>query len=133
MAKKKSIEMKHSLEPENLEMQIDRMKFKEIMYNLLSNAIKFTPQKGEVEVTSKVVDNKVQIDVSDTGIGIPEEKYEEIFDPFTQADFSSTRKFGGTGLGLALVKKYVEMHGGDITLKSEVGVGSTFTITIPIT
>ncbi len=125
--------MKHSLEPENLEMQIDRMKFKEIMYNLLSNAIKFTPQKGEVEVTSKVVDNKVQIDVSDTGIGIPEEKYEEIFDPFTQADFSSTRKFGGTGLGLALVKKYVEMHGGDITLKSEVGVGSTFTITIPIT
>jgi PAS domain S-box-containing protein len=133
MAKKKSINLKYTLEPENLEMQIDKMKFKEILYNLLGNAIKFTPQKGEVEVTSKVVDNKIQIDVSDTGIGIPEEKYEEIFAPFTQADFSSTRKFGGTGLGLALVKKYVEMHGGDITLKSEIGVGSTFTITIPIT
>ncbi|WP_158599215.1 PAS domain S-box protein [Methanohalophilus sp. RSK] len=132
MAEKKSINLEHTLEPENLEINADRMKFKEIMYNLLSNAIKFTPQKGEVKVNLKVIDDQIHVSVSDNGTGIPKEKHEEIFDPFRQADSSSTRTYGGTGLGLALVKKYVEMHGGDIWLDSEVGKGSTFTFTIPI-
>jgi signal transduction histidine kinase len=131
MAKKKSIDLHLNIKAEGLEIHVDRLKFKEIMYNLLSNAIKFTPKKGTVSVTSKCVNENVQISVSDTGIGIPEEKHRSIFDPFKQVDSSSNRKYGGTGLGLALVKKYVEMHGGEIWIESEVGVGSTFTFTLP--
>ncbi|WP_462273628.1 sensor histidine kinase [Methanohalophilus sp.] len=132
MAYKKSIDLQFIVKPEHLEIYADRMKLKEILYNLLSNAIKFTPEKGIVVVNSECTNNIVQISVSDTGIGIPQEKLEMIFDPFRQADSFSTRKYGGTGLGLALVKKYVEMHGGDIWVESEVGKGSTFTFTIPL-
>ncbi|APH39471.1 PAS domain S-box protein [Methanohalophilus halophilus] len=132
MANKKEIYLNYNNESGNINLQIDRMKFKEILYNLLSNAIKFTPAKGEVFIKSKIIDDHIQVSVSDTGVGIPEEEYQSIFDPFKQADSSSTRKYGGTGLGLALVKKYVEMHGGDIWIESEVGKGSTFTFTIPL-
>jgi signal transduction histidine kinase len=132
MAKKKSIDLHSDINPENLEIHVDRLKFKEIMYNLLSNAIKFTPEKGKAYVHSKCVNENIHILVSDTGIGIPKEKFESIFDPFKQVDSSSNRKYGGTGLGLALVKKYVEMHGGEVWVESEVGKGSTFTFTIPI-
>ena len=132
MANKKEIYLNYEDESGNIKIQADRMKFKEILYNLLGNAIKFTPEKGEVFVKSKIIDDHIQVSVSDTGVGIPEEKYQSIFDPFKQADSSPTRKYGGTGLGLALVKKYVEIHGGDIRVESEVGKGSTFTFTIPI-
>ncbi|MEL4304476.1 ATP-binding protein [Methanococcoides sp. LMO-2] len=76
-------------------------------------------------------DNVFEISVSDNGIGIPEEKQEVIFETFRQADSSTSKQYGGTGLGLALVRKYVEMHGGNIWVDSEEGVGSTFTFTIP--
>jgi PAS domain S-box-containing protein len=132
MANKKEIYLNYEDESGNIKIQADRMKFKEILYNLLSNAIKFTPEKGEVFVKSKIIDDHIQVSVSDTGVGIPEEKYQSIFDPFKQADSSPTRKYGGTGLGLALVKKYVEIHGGEIWLESEVGKGSTFTFTMPL-
>jgi signal transduction histidine kinase len=132
MAKKKSIELHVDFKHENPDIQADQMKFKDIMYNLLSNAIKFTPEKGEVQVTTKVADEKLHISVSDTGIGISKENFKSIFDPFKQVDSSANRKFGGTGLGLSLVKKYVEMHGGDIWVQSEVGKGSTFTFTVPL-
>ncbi|ATU08048.1 sensor histidine kinase [Methanohalophilus portucalensis] len=131
VAEKKDVNMKCTNGPESLEIHADSMKIKEIMHNLLSNAIKFTPENGEVKVNLKVIDDQIHVSVSDNGTGIPKEKHEEIFDPFRQADSSSSRKFGGTGLGLALVKKYVEMHGGDIWLYSGVGKGSTFTFTIP--
>ncbi|WP_280176530.1 ATP-binding protein [Methanococcoides vulcani] len=73
----------------------------------------------------------LEISVSDNGIGIPKNKHDEIFETFKQADSSTSKQYGGTGLGLALVKQYVEMHGGNIWLESEEGVGSTFTFTIP--
>ncbi|WP_445475466.1 ATP-binding protein [Methanococcoides methylutens] len=73
----------------------------------------------------------LEISVSDNGIGIPKNKHDEIFEAFKQADSSTSRQYGGTGLGLALVKQYVEMHGGNIWVYSEEGMGSTFTFTIP--
>lgn len=113
------------------EIVADRLKFKQIMYNLLSNAIKFTPDNGRVSVLVKQTDNVIHVSVSDTGIGIPKNKLEDIFDPFVQVDSSTKRRYGGTGLGLALVRKFVEMHDGKIWVESEEGKGSTFTFTIP--
>jgi signal transduction histidine kinase len=132
MANKKEIYLNYEDESGNIKIQADRMKFKEILYNLLSNAIKFTPEKGEVKVYLSIADNTAQISVSDTGIGIPDDKQKSIFDPFKQAHSSNNRAYGGTGLGLSLVKKYVEMHGGEIWIESEVGKGSLFTFTIPL-
>ncbi|MFP4655843.1 MAG: PAS domain-containing sensor histidine kinase [Methanohalobium sp.] len=134
MANKKDIELTSNIEPEDIEIFADKIKFKEIMFNLLSNAIKFTPQKGKVEIKSQLVYHNIEISVSDNGIGIPEEEYHNIFDLFKQVDSSSThRKYGGTGLGLAIVKRYVEMHGGNLRVESEVGKGSRFTLAIPAT
>ncbi|ATU08191.1 PAS domain-containing sensor histidine kinase [Methanohalophilus portucalensis] len=132
MANKKHIELTSNIEPEDIVIFADKIKFKEIMYNLLSNAIKFTPQKGKVAITSQLVSDNIEISISDNGIGIPDEKYQSIFDPFKQLDSSSTRKYGGTGLGLAIVKRYVKMHGGSIRVESEPGKGSTFTLAIPV-
>ncbi|MBN2109473.1 MAG: HAMP domain-containing histidine kinase [Methanosarcinaceae archaeon] len=112
------------------EIFADKLKFKQIIYNLLSNAIKFTQDDGKVFVTATKNDNKVQISVSDTGIGIPEQRLKDIFTPFTQVDGSNKRIYGGTGLGLSLVRRFVEMHRGNIRVKSEEGKGSTFTFTI---
>ncbi|WP_135612095.1 ATP-binding protein [Methanococcoides sp. AM1] len=76
-------------------------------------------------------DNRVEVSVSDNGIGIPQTKHNEIFESFKQADSSTSKEYGGTGLGLTLVKKYVEMHGGNIWVDSEEGLGSTFTFALP--
>ncbi len=132
MACKKNIELKMMNEIKDNEIFADKVKFKQIMLNLLSNAIKFTPDSGKISVEAKQTDNEIQISVSDSGIGIPINMQTEIFNPFTQVDASNTRKYGGTGLGLAVVKKYVEMHEGTITVQSETGKGSTFTFTIPM-
>ncbi|WP_462273503.1 PAS domain-containing sensor histidine kinase [Methanohalophilus sp.] len=131
LAMKKSIDIQFINNSEIFKVSADNVKVKQILHNLLSNAIKFTPEKGKIEIYLSTVDNTAQISVSDTGIGIPEDKQKNIFDPFEQADSSTNRKYGGTGLGLALVKKYVEMHGGDIWIESEVGKGSTFTFMLP--
>jgi len=132
LAMKKSIDTLFINNSDIFEMNADKVKVKQILHNLLSNAIKFTPEKGEVKVYLDNVDGTVQISVSDTGIGIPKEKCDDIFDPFKQVKSSLNREYEGTGLGLALVKKYVQMHGGKIWVESEVGVGSTFTFTIPL-
>jgi signal transduction histidine kinase len=100
------------------------------MFNLLGNAIKFTPAGGKVAVFIERINNHVQISISDTGIGIPPNIQDDIFSPFVQADSSNTRKYGVTGLGLFLVKQFVEMPNGKIWLESEGGKGSTFTFTI---
>ncbi len=112
------------------EIFADKLKLKQIMYNLLSNAIKFTPDNGKVSVVARQAHNTIEISVSDTGIGIPEHRLEEIFDPFMQVDASNKRRYGGTGLGLALARRFVEMHGGTIRVESEEGKGSTFTFSI---
>ncbi|HGJ63922.1 TPA: response regulator, partial [bacterium] len=109
----------------------DQIKFKQIMYNLLSNAIKFTPQ-GWIEVNLKYDDDNFIVSVSDTGIGIDRKDHEVIFDEFKQVDSSQSRQFEGTGLGLALTKRLVELHGGKIWVESEgLGKGSKFIFTIP--
>jgi PAS domain S-box-containing protein len=130
MALKKNIDLEITNHIESQEISADKMKLKQILLNLLSNAIKFTPDNGKVSVTAIKEDSEIKISVSDTGIGIPEDMHESIFSPFTQVDSSNKREYGGTGLGLALVKQFVEMHNGSIWLESNEGEGSIFVFTI---
>ena len=110
----------------------DEARFRQILYNLLSNAIKFTPDKGRVDVYVHVrEDDAVEVAVSDTGIGIKKEHQDLIFSEFRQVDESFARRYEGTGLGLALTRRLVELHGGRIWVESEEGKGSTFKFTIP--
>ena len=109
----------------------DERKIKQILLNLLSNAVKFTPEGGRVEVKAMRGDGSVEISVSDTGIGIASKDQETIFEEFRQVGTDYAHKREGTGLGLTLTKKFVEMHGGRIWVESEVGKGSTFTFTLP--
>src|SRR5713101_6830129 len=99
--------------------------------NLLSNAIKFTPEGGRIEVLAVPKDGSVEVSVSDTGVGIAPEDQEAAFEEFRQVGTSAARQ-EGTGLGLALCRKFVELHRGKIRVQSEVGRGSTFTFTIPV-
>ncbi|WP_340818451.1 PAS domain S-box protein [Methanolobus sp. WCC4] len=130
LAQKKNITIRIPENHNNGEIIADRLKLQQIMLNLLSNAIKFTPDNGEVSISLSKKNDKTEFSVADTGIGIPKDKQEDIFNPFTQVDASFKRKYEGTGLGLALVRQFVEMHGGEIWLESEEGKGSTFTFTI---
>ena len=109
----------------------DERKVRQVLLNLLSNAVKFTPEGGRVAIGAVRADGGVEIAVSDTGIGIAPEDQETIFEEFRQAGSDYVRRREGTGLGLALAKRFVELHGGRIWVKSEVGRGSTFTFTIP--
>jgi signal transduction histidine kinase len=104
---------------------------RKVVENLVDNAIKFTPPHGRVHLSVKSDDGHLWLEISDTGIGIPKEEQPRIFERFYQVDGSSTRRFGGTGLGLALVKEIVELHGGQIFVNSKVGQGSTFQIKLP--
>jgi len=113
----------------------DPTRLQQVLVNLVNNAIKFT-EKGEVVIRIRCIDSKsstcnLQMDVSDTGIGIPADKIAKLFHSFTQVDSSTTRKYGGTGLGLAISKKMVELFGGKIEVMSEVGKGTTFRILLP--
>jgi len=112
-------------------IQADENRVQQILYNLVSNAIKFT-ETGEVIVSAKASDNFLAVNVTDTGIGIPEENFDSIFVPFEQGDGSISREYGGTGLGLAIAKKLVELHGGEISVRSTFGEGSEFIFTLPI-
>lgn len=109
----------------------DEERIAQVFTNLIANAIKFTQPGGTVEVCVKQLDGVVEASVRDTGIGIPESELPRIFDRFYQVERAVTRKTGGTGLGLAIVKNIVEAHGGNISVKSSVGQGSTFTFTLP--
>ncbi len=110
----------------------DERKIRQVLLNLLSNAVKFTPEGGRVGVAATLGDGSVEISVSDTGIGIAPEDQDAIFEEFRQVGTDYSQKREGTGLGLALAKKFVELHGGKIWVQSEVGKGSTFTITLPL-
>jgi len=110
----------------------DERKVKQILLNLLSNAVKFTPAGGRIGVTATATDEAIAISVSDTGIGIAPEDQAAIFEEFRQVGRDDARKQEGTGLGLTLAKKFVELHGGRIWVESTVGTGSTFTFSLPV-
>jgi signal transduction histidine kinase len=109
----------------------DERKVKQVLLNLLSNALKFTPEGGRVEVRAGVSDGEAEIAVTDTGVGIAPEDQDAVFEEFRQVG-AGNRKVEGTGLGLPLSRKFVELHGGRLWLKSQVGVGSTFAFTLPL-
>jgi signal transduction histidine kinase len=114
------------------EIVADERKVRQILLNLVSNAVKFTPDGGRVEVTAVPVGEAVEIAVKDTGIGIAPEDQAAVFEEFRQVGGHHTQKREGTGLGLALAKRFVELHGGTIGVQSTVGQGSTFTFTLPV-
>ncbi len=132
LAAKKGLTIDVDLSEHLTSVYADPGKFRQILYNLLSNAIKFTPEGGSVNVSGVVMGNTARFAVADTGIGIAEDDQERIFSEFQQVDGSAARQFEGTGLGLALTKKFVEMHGGRIWVESELGAGSTFYFTLPL-
>lgn len=126
--------------PPNIgQLHSDQTKFTQILFNLLSNAAKFT-QKGTITLSVERIKHdenswdseQLIFKCTDTGIGITPEQLQKLFQPFTQADASTTRKYGGTGLGLAIAQKYSQMLGGEITVSSEFGNGSTFTLILPV-
>jgi signal transduction histidine kinase len=104
---------------------------KQVLLNLLSNALKFTPEGGRIEVRAGLGDGVIEIAVIDTGIGIAPEDHQTVFEEFRQVGTAS-RSVEGTGLGLALSRKFVELHGGRIWVESAVGRGATFTFTLPL-
>jgi signal transduction histidine kinase len=111
----------------------DERKVKQILLNLLSNAVKFTPEGGRIGIHAAPAHGAVEISVSDTGIGISPEDQPKIFEEFRQVGSDTAKKIEGTGLGLTLAKKFVELHGGKIWVTSDVGQGSKFTFTLPVT
>ena len=110
----------------------DERKIKQILLNLLSNAVKFTPEGGRIGINARQTDGSVEISVTDTGVGIAPEDQPKIFEEFRQVGSDYSHKVEGTGLGLTLAKKFVELHGGRIWVESEVGKGSKFTFTLPV-
>jgi len=112
-------------------VQADERKIRQVLLNLLSNAIKFTPEGGRIDVGAKPVNGSIEISVSDTGVGIAPEDQEAVFEEFRQVG-TADKKVEGTGLGLALSRKFIELHGGKIWVESQVGEGSTFTFTVPV-
>jgi signal transduction histidine kinase len=133
MATKKNIEMTVQISPGLESITLDAQRFKQILYNLLSNALKFTDDGGTVQVQAVPSGmHMFRLAVSDTGIGIREEDRHRLFTEFEQLESGSTRRYGGTGLGLALTRKITEMQGGSIELESRYGEGSTFSVILPM-
>ncbi|MBN1545473.1 MAG: PAS domain S-box protein, partial [Syntrophaceae bacterium] len=148
---KKSQQFEIFIPEEIIMIRVDRMKFVQILYNLLSNAMKFTPQEGRITLEATIrqrsalgkdctmrssvpdtVDNYLELRITDTGIGIREEDQARIFSEFEQVDSSYARHYEGTGLGLALTKRLVELHGGHVSVMSDYGQGSIFTVIVPL-
>jgi PAS domain S-box-containing protein len=132
LAIKKNIRLDVKVDSQLGMIDADKTKFKQILYNLISNAIKFTPEKGYVIIEAYRSGDSVRVSISDTGIGIAKNDMDKLFQPFKQLNPYLNREYEGTGLGLALVKKFVEMHGGKIRVESKVGEGSIFTFVIPL-
>ena len=129
----KQIDLNWSYPADLPKMKTDERKLKQILQNLISNAIKFT-ERGTVTVSARYEphNGEVQFRVADTGVGIPDQMRSIIFEKFRQGDSSGTRAYGGVGLGLYIVKNFVELLGGKIEVESELGRGSSFIITLPI-
>ncbi|HVG76846.1 MAG TPA: GAF domain-containing protein [Patescibacteria group bacterium] len=132
-ALRRGIALERTVDERLGEVKGDERKIKQVLLNLLSNAVKFTPEGGRIEVHAVMADGTAEISVTDTGVGIAPEDHAAVFEEFRQVGTDYARKHEGTGLGLALARKFVELHGGKIWVKSEVGQGATFTFTIPVT
>ena len=132
LVKKKKQNLKLALPLKACVIHADERRIQQVFLNLLSNAIKFTPEGGDITVSlHENGEGKQIVEVADTGIGMRPEDLKRVFEMFQQADSSVTRRHGGTGLGLALAKQFVELHGGDIWAESELGKGSKFTVVLP--
>jgi two-component system sensor histidine kinase GlrK len=130
LAEAKGIRIKRDIQ-ESPRVSMDTERILQVLRNLLGNAIKFTPQGGVIEISLQAKDGVVEVCVSDTGPGIPEEQTAIIFDKFRQAVHEGSRKIQGTGLGLAIVKQIIQSHGGRVWVESAVGRGSTFRFSLP--
>ncbi len=132
-AQAKDIRVRNLLDPSNTVVSADAARLQQVVWNLLSNAIKFTPKGGQVQVLLRRVSSHIELSVSDTGVGIPAGFLPQVFDRFSQRDSSTTRAYGGLGLGLAICKQLIELHGGSIRAASAgEGHGSTFFIELPV-
>lgn len=132
LALKKNIDLITVVDPDLGNVWADHVKFNHILLNLLSNAIKFTPMGGNITIKGRVKDDELLISVEDNGIGIAESEKQKLFKSFVQLNSQGKLPKEGTGLGLALVKEFVQMHGGRVWVESEIGKGSTFTFTLPL-
>jgi len=133
IANKRRIAVSIEVGPELGAVMLDQHKFKQVLYNLLSNAVKFSNDGGEVNINIRRLDtNQIEVQVRDTGIGIKAEDINRLFTEFEQLDSGTARRFEGTGLGLALTKKIIEFQGGNISVQSELGKGSVFTVILPV-
>jgi signal transduction histidine kinase len=130
-ATRRRIQLRATMDPRLGDVRADERKIKQVVLNLLSNAIKFTPEGGQIEVTAVALDGAVEVSVRDTGVGIAPEDQEAVFEEFRQVG-TADKKVEGTGLGLALARKFIELHGGRIWVTSQRGEGSTFTFTLPV-
>ena len=133
MAVKKRLDLSMEAPDGSVTVTLDPLKFKQILYNLLSNAVKFTPENGQVSLAVTLKDHQVRLNVADTGIGIKVEDLQRLFHEFEQLESGLGRQQQGTGLGLALTKRIVELQGGSIAVESEFGKGSMFTVVLPTT
>lgn len=133
LAEQRGLQLHATLAPGLPVVGADAEKIETVVRNLISNALKFTPVGGSVRLETRYDNQQVELAVVDTGIGIAPEDYQRVFERFTQIDSSTSRHYSGTGLGLALVKEFVELHGGQMHLESEVGFGSRFWFTLPAT
>jgi signal transduction histidine kinase len=131
MASAKSLKLVVKLLNEDQSIQTDGTKLRQMLVNLLSNGIKFT-EKGEVLLGCAVSDGVLEVSIADTGVGIAAENIEYVFEPFWQAEQTATRKTGGTGLGLSVTRKLARLLGGDVTVASRMGAGTTFLLTLPM-
>jgi orotate phosphoribosyltransferase len=131
-ANRHGIALTIELDPTVGSIEADERKLKQIVFNLLSNAVKFTPDGGKVSISARNRGEAIEVGVQDTGVGIAPEDQEQIFEEFRQASHAHGKAREGTGLGLALARRFVELHGGQIRVESALGVGSTFTFTLPI-
>jgi signal transduction histidine kinase len=130
-ASRRGVTLHQAVDPRRGQIRGDERKIKQVLLNLLSNALKFTPEGGRIDVRAGLGDGVAEVSVADTGVGIAPEDQEAIFEEFKQVG-TAAKKIEGTGLGLALSRKFIELHGGRIWVKSQIGTGSTFTFTIPV-
>jgi signal transduction histidine kinase len=130
-AEKKKVDLQHKSEPGLPEIDVDQERMVQVLGNLISNALRHTPEGGQITLAASRTPDAVLLSVADSGEGMPAEIVPKVFDRFYRGESSRLRQNGETGLGLAIAKSIIETHGGSITVDSEIGKGTTFTISLP--